>query len=474
VVTALEVARQVTAKGPPRRDLIVLLDTSGSMSGAPIAQSKRLATALVDTLGERDRLELLEFSSSVRSFAPEPAPASKPSPAGEPWLPPRRGLSLEPSSFAADRARFTPGKGIGLTSKDGRFALNLSLRTGFQYTAKHVREGGPSFQHALELRRLRAVFWGHVFGEHNKYFFQLALAPRELQLRDGTLHSHPAWDVYMTFDHLRDLTLRIGLYRPQYSRERLIQDINPLLVDRSLANGEFNLDRDIGFDLRSEDFLGLGRLRYYAGVFMGEGRNAEGFSDSGLLYTGRVDVLPLGLFDDYDSADLARGKRFRMSLGAAYAYIDRAHNDKGVLGERPADGGTTDMHNATADAVIKFGGLYLEGGYLWRHGKRRRGTAVDDAGVPIPTAAARNGEGWFAQAGFLIPYTVLEPTFRVSQVIGLGPGTALDDGGELGGGLNYYFAGHNLKLQADYFRIWQARDIAQGYDQVRVQLQVAF
>lgn len=57
------------------RDLIVLLDTSGSMSGAPIAQSQRLATALIDTLGERDRLELLEFSSSVRSFRPEPAAA---------------------------------------------------------------------------------------------------------------------------------------------------------------------------------------------------------------------------------------------------------------------------------------------------------------------------------------------------------------------------------------------------------------
>ncbi|MBX7084534.1 MAG: hypothetical protein K1X88_35340 [Nannocystaceae bacterium] len=409
--------------------------------------------------------------------APEPAArpaAAKPSPAGEPWLPPRRGLSLQPSTLAVGRATFTPGKGLGLASKDGRFALNLSLRTGFQYTAKHFNDGSAPFQHAFELRRLRVVFWGNVFGEHAKYFFQLALAPRELQLRDGTLHSHPAWDVYMSFDRLRDLTLRVGMYRPQYSRERLIQDINPLLVDRSLANAEFNLDRDIGFDLRSEDFLGLGRLRYYAGVFMGEGRNAERFSDSGLLYTGRIDILPLGLFDDYDSADLARGKRFRMSLGAAYAYMDRAHNDKGVLGDRPADGGTTDMHNATADAVIKFRGLYVEGGYLWRRGKRRPGSAVNDAGVPIPTAAARNGEGWFAQLGFLLPRTYLEPTFRVSQVLGLGPGTALGDGGELGGGLNYYFAGHNLKLQGDYFRIWTDRAVARGFDQVRLQLQVAF
>lgn len=389
------------------------------------------------------------------------------------WRAPSYGLDTTAAPLDATSGKFTPGKGLSLRSSDGRFVLNLSLRTGFQYTAQQPHDGGPLRQ-GLELRRLRTVFWGNVFGPHIQYFIQLALAPRELQLRDGTLHSHPAWDVYMQFDRLRDLTLRIGMYRPQYSRERLIQDINPLLVDRSLANSEFNLDRDIGFDLRSEDFLGLGRLRYFAGVFMGEGRNAEGLGDGGLLYTGRVDVLPLGLFDDYDAADLARTKKLRMSFGAAYAYIDRAHADRGVLGNAPADGGTTDMHNATADALVKFAGLYLEGGWLWRRGTRNPGDAVDDAGDPIPTAAPRNGHGYFAQLGFLLPHTYLEPAVRVSQVFAQGSNTALGDSSELGGGLNYYFAGHNLKLQLDYFRLWKDDALRRGTDQLRVQLQVAF
>ncbi|MBK8234725.1 MAG: VWA domain-containing protein [Nannocystaceae bacterium] len=61
---------------PVPRDLIVLLDTSGSMSGAPLQQSQRLTCALIDTLGEHDRLELLEFSSAVRSYAGAPVFAS--------------------------------------------------------------------------------------------------------------------------------------------------------------------------------------------------------------------------------------------------------------------------------------------------------------------------------------------------------------------------------------------------------------
>ena len=50
------------------RDLIVLLDTSGSMSGTPLDQARRVTMALVDGLGDRDQIELIEFSNSARRF----------------------------------------------------------------------------------------------------------------------------------------------------------------------------------------------------------------------------------------------------------------------------------------------------------------------------------------------------------------------------------------------------------------------
>lgn len=50
------------------RDLIVLLDTSGSMSGAPLDQAKRVVGMLVDSLGPEDRLEMVEFSSQPRRW----------------------------------------------------------------------------------------------------------------------------------------------------------------------------------------------------------------------------------------------------------------------------------------------------------------------------------------------------------------------------------------------------------------------
>jgi Ca-activated chloride channel homolog len=58
----------VSAMPSLSRDLIILLDTSGSMNGAPLEQSKRMASILVDGLSDSDTLEIIEFSTSPRKW----------------------------------------------------------------------------------------------------------------------------------------------------------------------------------------------------------------------------------------------------------------------------------------------------------------------------------------------------------------------------------------------------------------------
>jgi len=57
---------------PVRRDLTLLLDTSGSMYGEPLEQMKRIACATVGAMSEGDTLEMIEFSSQTTSFAATP------------------------------------------------------------------------------------------------------------------------------------------------------------------------------------------------------------------------------------------------------------------------------------------------------------------------------------------------------------------------------------------------------------------
>jgi Ca-activated chloride channel family protein len=59
------------------RDLIFLIDASGSMHGAPLDQAKRIAAAMIDTLGPEDRIELISFGSVPERFNTEPLAATK-------------------------------------------------------------------------------------------------------------------------------------------------------------------------------------------------------------------------------------------------------------------------------------------------------------------------------------------------------------------------------------------------------------
>lgn len=59
------------------RDVTLVLDVSGSMSGEKIRQARAAGVQLLGTLGEQDRFRLIEFSSDVRSFRDDFTPATR-------------------------------------------------------------------------------------------------------------------------------------------------------------------------------------------------------------------------------------------------------------------------------------------------------------------------------------------------------------------------------------------------------------
>lgn len=62
---------------PMPRDLVFLIDTSGSMGGRPLDQAKHVMCAIIDTLGDRDRLEMIQFSSQPERWRHEPVVATR-------------------------------------------------------------------------------------------------------------------------------------------------------------------------------------------------------------------------------------------------------------------------------------------------------------------------------------------------------------------------------------------------------------
>lgn len=430
-----------------------------------------------------------EAAPTVETPAPASAPAepSEPPPpelseeelrkSGAHLRPERESALLKPHPVDLSKASYKPGNGLEFKSEDGRFSLATRLRAQFRYTLAHDGEADET-THGMQIRRARLQFKGHFWNEHNKFKTELAVSPRDMGLTDTGTRRTPILDWYVDFTYLRDLSVRVGQYKLPYSRQRVVSSGDLQLVDRSIANSEFTVDRDVGLDLHSKDFLGLAHLRYNAGLYFGEGRDPSSTDSFEMLYIARVEVLPFGLFQDYKEADFERSLRPRMSLGFGYAYLDGAQRNRGVIGKVPTDGGTTDYHNATADLVFKIAGVSVFSDVFYRDGKRSFGdaTEVDDAGVESPGAleGARSGIGWSAQAGYLLPRTSFELAARYGQTRRTKSTSGVADRDEVGGGATYYFAGHPMKLQFDYF----ARTLEQNTDQrsheVRLQLQAAF
>lgn len=72
VTPPVEAEREAVAK-----DVVLVLDTSGSMAGAKIDQAKAAARYVLDNLGERDRFNIVSFSTATRLFSDRPVALSQ-------------------------------------------------------------------------------------------------------------------------------------------------------------------------------------------------------------------------------------------------------------------------------------------------------------------------------------------------------------------------------------------------------------
>jgi Ca-activated chloride channel family protein len=68
---------RVAAQDVTPKELVFVLDTSGSMSGSPIQKAKETMTLALDGLNPQDTFNLITFSGDTRILFPEPVPATR-------------------------------------------------------------------------------------------------------------------------------------------------------------------------------------------------------------------------------------------------------------------------------------------------------------------------------------------------------------------------------------------------------------
>ena len=106
---------------------------------------------------------------------------------------------------------------------------------------------------------------------------------------------------------------------------------------RSRLNKEFTIDREFGLQLRHHfNLTNTFVVREKLAISQGEARNITVANKGGHQYTGRLELLPLGLFEskgDYSGGDLKREKSPKLMLSAGYSYIEDAVRKRGNQGD---------------------------------------------------------------------------------------------------------------------------------------------
>ncbi len=260
------------------------------------------------------------------------------------------------------------GKGLGLTSPDSIFQLNIRFRMQNRASYLHDESLEDDVINA-EVRRLRLRFDGYVGNPQFMYAIQLSFAPGDTggEIEEGQ-NLQIVRDAVVFYQYSESWTFSFGQTKLPGNRQRMNSSGALQLTDRSINNAKFSLDRDFGFQAHNlNEFKDKFSYNFKAAITTGEGRNDTGNSDTGLAYTGKVELFPLGPFKNNGSffeGDIVREEKPKLMLSGAYSFNNKANKTQGQLGEMLFD--KRDMGAVLLDAMVKYRGWAFMSAYMSR------------------------------------------------------------------------------------------------------------
>jgi len=352
-------------------------------------------------------------------------------------------------------------KGFRFETRDGNWQTNLQWRAQLRYT--NPTSGDPrqigAFENdpesTFEARRLRMKIGGHGFRPWIGYYFEVDLEPSRDVDDSSSSSSARVIDWRITLDKWDWAALRVGQWKIDHNRERVDSSGRQQFVERSIVNRIFTIDRQVGAQLRGHLFKNTAAdMRYWAGVFTGEGRSVRNDDDS-MMWAGRLQWNFLGRDLKWKQTDVEYTKLPTGSLAFSAA------TNKGRCTRWSSSGcGNLDGFTRPANAIegqfkveqmmqefaFKWHGLSIQQEFHWKTVEDRvAGTKSDFIGA-------------YAQTGYFFHHLIpaipepLELAFRYAFVEEPNEDNRSQENRrkEFTLGANWFFAGHNNKLTADF------------------------
>jgi len=349
------------------------------------------------------------------------------------------------------------GKGLlNINAKDSTFSMNISARMQF-LTSSTWSQSDDSFgspESNFLVRRARLKFKGFAYSPKLTYKLELGLSNRDISGANQFTSNAPRYilDAYVRWNFYKNFTLQAGQGKLPGNIERVISSGDLAMVDRSILNSKFNIDRDLGIQLRhhfklSENFI----VKEIFAISQGEGRNITAGNLGGHQYTGRVEVLPFGNFKskgDYRGADLEREQTPKLLVGVVYDLNNDAVKSRSNQGSylETADGFyQTDVNTLFFDAHFKYRGFSIMAEYADRDADAPLARNADNS---LTGAVVNIGNATNFQMGYVLPSN-LAITGRYTHINFDEIVSSKNKITQYTLGLSKYVAKHKLKIQTD-------------------------
>ncbi|MBC7749953.1 MAG: porin [Methylotenera sp.] len=258
------------------------------------------------------------------------------------------------------------GKGIGITSPDSLYQLNIRFR--MQNRVTYLENDGEDGAYDGQIRRLRLRLDGYVGTPKFLYAIQLSFAPGDVgEIKEGE-NLNIIRDAVVFYRPNKHWNISFGQTKLPGNRQRVNSSGGLQLTDRSINNARFTIDRDFGFQIHNmNEFKDKFSYNFKTAISSGEGRNITGNGDAGVAVTGKVELLPFGSFakdGTYFEGDIIREKRPKLLLSGAFQQNNHAKRTQGQLGNDLYEERT--MKAVMLDAMLKYNGWAAMSSYMSR------------------------------------------------------------------------------------------------------------
>jgi len=354
------------------------------------------------------------------------------------------------------------GKGFKVTGKDSSFYVKFGFRFQSLHTSSWTLENdefseATDYEGGFVLRRSRFKFDGFVLNPDTKFKFEVALSNRDHASGNFPEFRNTAniiLDASLEHKFYKNFSILFGQRKLPGNRERVVSSGNLQFVDRSRLNSRFNIDRDMGLQLKHKFKFGKTVVKEVIAFSQGEGRNVTEGHFGGYEYTFRGEILPMGEFQskgDYVGSAVKREKSPKLAIGLTYDINQNSVRERGNLGSfitnAAGDYVGRDLNTFFADLMFKYQGLSVMAEYADKQADNNNPFITEIInGEEVEIGTFYTGTGLNLQAGYMFPsnyeiairYTDINPDEGVSRH---------EDHYTLG--ISKFVAGHKLKFQTD-------------------------